>query len=599
MFWKAARRPWVVTASSILILTQLLAGSAGAAGSGSSTFTVQRTHHLGTAQLTKGSAPVDYPTSSIEIPDHQPNSKTIRHTTAAGTPRAGTTSIAAGQVSGFAGFDGLTHKDQRNAGTGDYANSQFSLEPPDQGLCVGNGQVLETVNNALRVFDTSGTPLTDPTAFNEFFGFAPEIIRSDPPVFGDFVSDPRCYFDPDTHRWFMTELQISQDPSSGEFEAPTNLVLAVSDSVDATSTWSVYEVNTTDDGTGGTPNHGGCPCFGDQPLIGADANGFYVTAGEYSLADFSFNGAQVYAFSKTGLESGSNTSAVHIDAGPFTQSAFGAPAFDLQPATSPNGGYVTANNGTQYFLSSLDLGAGPALGTRASQLGLWKLTNTASLASTPDLSLSLSVVNTETYSQPPNAVQKKGPLYLGDLVHAPEALLSANEDRLQQVVYADGQLWSAISTAVKQPNGATLVGIAWFIVDPVSATVNHQGYLAAAGQNLLFPSIGVTAAGKAVMAFTLVGPDYFPSAAYSLLSPSTGPGPIHIAAAGRFPDDGFTGYKELAGGHGVARWGDYSAAVADASGNVWMASEYIHDLFPPARTLNANWATFIYKVAAD
>jgi hypothetical protein len=133
----------------------------------------------------------------------------------------------------------------------------------------------------------------------------------------------------------------------------------------------------------------------------------------------------------------------------------------------------------------------------------------------------------------------------------------------------------------------------------LSAAVSHQGYLAAADQNVLFPSIGVSAAGKAVMAFTVVGPDSFPSAAYSVLDPSTGPGPIHIAAAGRFPDDGFTGYKELAGGHGVGRWGDYSAAVADASGNVWMASEYIHDLLPPVRTLNANWATFIYMVPAD
>jgi hypothetical protein len=93
------------------------------------------------------------------------------------------------------------------------------------------------------------------------------------------------------------------------------------------------------------------------------------------------------------------------------------------------------------------------------------LTNTVSLASAPALSLSLTVVDTETYSQPPNAVQKKGPLYLGDLVHAPEELLSANEDRLQQVVYAGGKLWSEIATAVKQPNGATLGGIAWFIVD--------------------------------------------------------------------------------------------------------------------------------------
>src|SRR5262249_48720164 len=50
---------------------------------------------------------------------------------------------------GFSGFNALDHFDQRNAGTGAFVNTQFSLEPPDQGLCVGNGFVVETINTAL------------------------------------------------------------------------------------------------------------------------------------------------------------------------------------------------------------------------------------------------------------------------------------------------------------------------------------------------------------------------------------------------------------------------------------------------------------------
>jgi hypothetical protein len=49
-------------------------------------------------------------------------------------------------------IDGLNHRDQRTANGG----NQFSLEPPDQGLCVDNGFVLETVNDVLRVYDTAG-----------------------------------------------------------------------------------------------------------------------------------------------------------------------------------------------------------------------------------------------------------------------------------------------------------------------------------------------------------------------------------------------------------------------------------------------------------
>jgi hypothetical protein len=46
-------------------------------------------------------------------------------------------------------FDGLNHRDQRTANGG----NQFSIEPPDQGLCAGNGFVMESVNDVLRVYD--------------------------------------------------------------------------------------------------------------------------------------------------------------------------------------------------------------------------------------------------------------------------------------------------------------------------------------------------------------------------------------------------------------------------------------------------------------
>ncbi|MEA2605857.1 MAG: hypothetical protein QOI00_614, partial [Chloroflexota bacterium] len=54
-------------------------------------------------------------------------------------------------AAGATGFDGQTHLDQRTAGTGTYANTNFSTEPPDMGLCVGNGFVVQGVNTSLRV----------------------------------------------------------------------------------------------------------------------------------------------------------------------------------------------------------------------------------------------------------------------------------------------------------------------------------------------------------------------------------------------------------------------------------------------------------------
>src|SRR5262245_20550590 len=124
---------------------------------------------------------------------------------------------------GLSGFNGLTHTAQRLAGTGAFANTQFNKEPPDQGLCVGNGFVVETVNTAVRVRTTAGAFVTGAIALNQFFGLTPEVIRSSPPVFGDFTSDPKCYYDAGLQRFFLTLVQLDLDPSTGVFAGPTSL----------------------------------------------------------------------------------------------------------------------------------------------------------------------------------------------------------------------------------------------------------------------------------------------------------------------------------------------------------------------------------------
>jgi hypothetical protein len=526
-------------------------------------------------------------------PPHQPMNRTLRHTTAAQVPAIPGTPVAGG-AGGASGFNGLDDFDQTNAGTGAYAGSQFDVTPPDQGLCVGQGYVVESINVAFAVYQTDGTQVTPAVPLNQFAGVAPESVNGGAP-FGEFLSDPKCYSDPDTGRWFMSFLGIALDPSTGNFGNSAEQFIAVSKSSNPTGAWTIYRFSTTDDGTSGTPSDPGCPCFGDQPLIGADANGFYVTTNEYSISGPAFNGAQLYAMSKTGLETGANTTVTHLQPGSdqAVTNTLGGVAFSIQPATSPAAGYDTAANGTEYFQSALDFGAAPALGTRANSIAVWNLTNTASLnGSHPALTLQAVVLPSEEYTQPPNAAQAPGTLVINKSL----PLLAANDDRMNQAVYAGGHLWSGVNTAVKTPQGPTLAGIAWFATTPstsstgkLSAALAGQGYLGVNKEDVLFPSIGVTPAGKSVMAFTLVGPDYHPSAAWAPLSLSSGAGPVYIAAAGQNADDDFSWWP----GHQAGRWGDYSAAVSDASGRVWMGTEYISG---GPRTFFANWATFIASV---
>jgi hypothetical protein len=161
---------------------------------------------------------------------------------------------------------------------------------------------------------------------------------------------------------------------------------------------------------------------------------------------------------------------------------------------------------------------------------------------------------------------------------------------------------------------ATHVGIAYFIVTPqvsadgtaTSATIANQGYVAVSSDNVLFPSIGVNSSGQGIMAFTLSGPNYYPSAAYTTISAQAGAGVVHIAGVGVGPTDGFTGYAAY-GGNGVERWGDYSAALAGPDGSIWFAAEYIGQTCSDkqyaadntcggTRTALANWSTFVGHV---
>lgn len=511
----------------------------------------------------------------------------------------------------FNGFVGLDQFQQAIAPTGFQGGHNGQLEPPDQGLAVGNGFVVEPINNAIAIFDTSGH-LFGFEALSAFFGLPPTFFVASGqivPPFGPFLTDPRAYFDSTNGHFIVTELEIGIDDTTGNFGSTSNLLIAVSMTNNPLGSWNVFSVDVSQDGDA---RFGGCPtgCFGDQPLIGADANGFYIATNAFALPPGAFKGGQLYAISLTALESGSGGAigAVHfgnLDVVP------GEPARSIQPATNPPGaGFETSEGGAEYFVSALD-----PMHTVDDRVSVWVLTNTSSLSSTPDVHLSNTIVTTEVYGFPPAVTQKSGPTPLRDFLATlgfrnHEELVAANDDRMQQAVFADGKLWTAVPTRV-QPGGQGPVraGAAWFILSPllsggqVSASVVNQGYVSIQSpkqNSVLFPAVGVTSTGKAAIVFSIVGEDFFPSAAYALLDTSTGAGPIVITAPGFAADDGFSGYVPFIVSR-VARWGDYSAAVADEGGNLWMATESINPPLPPETqlppgALAANFGTFITEV---
>lgn len=518
---------------------------------------------------------------------------------------------------GFFGFNGISQYDQRNAGTGIYAGTQFSLEPPDQGLCADKSFVVEAVNNGIAVYSNRGKLLAGVEALSQFFRIAPEVVRPKGP-FGPFISDPKCLYDASTNHWFLTELVMSTNPTTGAMIAPTYTYVAVSKTSNPTGSWTVLNFNTTDDGTSGTPAHAGCPCFGDQPLIGADHYGFYVSTNEFSLSTSAFNGAQLYAISKRKLiaaathTAGGPATFAHINAADYL-APYGGLSYSIQPAITPPGradgedlGNQFRFHGIEYFLSALQFGAAPYQ-VLDNRIATWALTNTDALNSnslTPDIALHVTVIGTETYGQPNPATQKAGPTPLRDALAAatppvknPLEQLNTNDDRMNQVVFAQNSLWGAVNTII---GDGSRTGIAYFRIRPewnwkgdFSAHLANQGYVAVKNASVIFPSIGVNAFGQGVIVFTLVGPTYYPSSAYIHIGIDGVSGSVHIAGAGTAPEDGFSGYAPYVTPAGVARWGDYSAAVALWDGSIWAASEYIPS---GPRTLLANWGTFVSHI---
>jgi hypothetical protein len=553
-------------------------------------------------------------------------------------------------------FDGLNHFAQRFGAS----PNQFSLEPPDQGLCAGNGFVVETINDVIAVYDTAGNKITGPGTLNAFYGVAPAIVRATagppptPAVFGPFITDPSCYYDSATQRWFHVVLTLDTFSNNGRFTGKNHLDLAVSNTANPTGAWTIYRLPVQDDGTQGTPDHhcstGRYPvtpdnpfaCLGDYPHIGADANGFYITTNEYSFFGPEFKAAQIYAFSKQALAA--NASSVLVTQLDTAKAVRGSQAgFTVWPAESSSGDFNTSANGTEYFLSSNAADEVNAARTRTSRdLIVWTLTNTRSLGATPHISLSTKVLRVARYSAPPGANQKTGNTPLADCLNnttlrvgtAPDGTplfgcwrlvvtvepkhnqvenqsIDTNDTRMQQVTYAGGTLYGALDTAVKV-KGKNQAGIEWFAVRPSGeeggAHLQSQGFVASAGTNLSYPALTVNSDGVGAIAFSLMGANDYPSAAWAPFDAKSGVGAIHVSGVGQGPDDGFTDYGPAFGNPDRPRWGDYGAAVIDGS-SIWIASEYIGQTCDFATFLNTtfrcgstrtqlgNWDTRITKLS--
>src|SRR5215472_14096658 len=176
-------------------------------------------------------------------------------------------------------FNGTSSRDSQ------FTNYNLEFEPPDQGLCEGNGFVLEPVNSAYRIFQTNGKTIRGPFNVNDLYNVGGK----------EFTSDPRCWYDRATTTWFNVILFLNDTGTVG------TVLIAVRHAKDPLGLWTEYSIDATD--LGGR----GCPCFGDQPRIGIDQQNMYITADEFSIQGPQFDGAEMWVIDKAGLVAGKPT----------------------------------------------------------------------------------------------------------------------------------------------------------------------------------------------------------------------------------------------------------------------------------------------------
>jgi hypothetical protein len=477
-------------------------------------------------------------------------------------------------VKGINAVDSATHT----------TNIFKDVEPPDQGLCAGNGSVVETNNiGEILIFNKALKRTSPVISFDTLMGLTKRNWSSG--------GDPSCLYDSSNGgHWFFTEF-VSASPNSkggpfaGCFVGVANTCyegIAVTKGSSPFGPYNVYFLNANYN-----PKEPGTPSLlNDFAKISATRDAFLLFYDEFplnpslpGLGGGFFNGAQEFAFSKTALEKGLPVAKVTVarenmgllktpDGTCFSDNKFFQPgitcwiaAIPAQAATAAQ--WDNSHGGSGFMLTNPDfyLTGGNQLAV-FDWTGLRRLNSSACSACSGIRFGGQLFSGVQRYYDPSSlgvssptpflAPQKAGPIPLGDLcgkaklstvAHCPEGPITTNGDNITQASQGNGQLWAGADTEIVQTYAAsntpeTHAGAAYWVVGTRSFdqtgqfTLTSQGYVSAMHEELAYPAFAAGASnGRAIVSFTLngnggtAGADnggFFPSSAFGRLTSTSG-----------------------------------------------------------------------------
>lgn len=465
---------------------------------------------------------------------------------------------------GATGVKGLNAVDSTSQSTNVLGTD---IEPADQGLCAGNGSVVEANNiGEILVFNKALRRESSVIPLDTVMGLTSRGWSSG--------GDISCTYDySNGGHWFFTEI-VSANPESaggaftGCFDAVANSCyegIAVTVGSNPFGPYNVYFAHADYN-----PAEPGSPyLLNDFAKISTTRDAFLMFYDEFplngsvpGLGGGFFNGAQEFAFDKNALERGLPVTGRNGKPNPAFTVAIenmgllptpnGTCLSDNQehlpgitcwysviPAQAPDPSqYDNSYGGSGFMLDTLDYyGLGDNRVAVFDWTGLGNL-NSPNCSGCGGIHFGGQLFSGVLfyYGEGVPGAQKSGPIPLGDECGAaglstgsrppascPEGGIATNGDNFTQASQAQGQLWGAISTEIDQtyssePSPEVHQGAAYWIIGTRTFdrfgvfSLTSQGYVSPEHEDLEFPAMAAEGYtyqdggnGGAIMTFTLSG----------------------------------------------------------------------------------------------
>jgi len=397
--------------------------------------------------------------------------------------------------------------------------------PPDPAMAAGPYNIVAATNGSVSIFKKNGTFLSSKT-LKAFVGGT------------DFTFDPKVMFDPYINRFWVIAVSRNKSPDR------TNILVALSDTDDATGTWKTFPLNMKVNGSEDDNN------WCDYPQMGMDFGHVYFTCNMFDFGDDDSEFAKIRILTKSQFVN--NACCTWWDFWDMSDGIFSS-SFTIQPARMYGAGPATP----------MILVNAHGAGDDDDVLSLWKISNADKCCDGSDgPTLDGEDKDVGEFTVPHNGRQKDESIRI-----------DSGDTRL---LYA---IWKLDRLAMGQSSGCDDdddVCVAYTELDLLhgigSATVVNDWVFGDSTRDSFYPQGAVNAADNKAVVYTRSSPSEF-AGAFTLGIPSSTTCTNCVES---------TDQTLLAGANHYVRkddkdrnrWGDYFGAAPDPDGTgIWIHAQ--------------------------